>query len=453
VPALKYRLLPEHRELVPGNAALFYHRAIEIAQERWERVRASRDGTGQAAVGDEQAVLRWISGPLQEIPRDRARRLLDTFRLALHEAELGARRQSCNWEFETREEGIGLLLPEIQSMRSLARVVALRARLAVVDGKTDDAVYWLDTGLAMARHVSEGPTLIQGMVGFALTHMMDQPLLDLIQAPGTPSFYWALADRPRPFIDVSAAFDSERFLLEREIPVLRELDPVPWSLDKARIFSRRLREKLFRLAQFDPQSVWRPEAPGMREWTNELGMAALVVQAYPEAKRALIADGQPAAQVEAMPAAQVAALHTYRSYQQLRDDIFKWTGLPYYQARRGMDQADGRLGSFVQANLLLWLFTMLHPAIPSVAMAHALEERRLDAIQCIEAIRIYAAAHGGFPRRLEDITEAPVPLDPATGKPFDYRVEGERAELSAASPRGAPAIRQFMIHYELKLTH
>ena len=33
VPALKYRILPERSTLVPGNAAIFYHRAIEVILE------------------------------------------------------------------------------------------------------------------------------------------------------------------------------------------------------------------------------------------------------------------------------------------------------------------------------------------------------------------------------------------------------------------------------------
>ena len=40
-----------------------------------------------------------------------------------------------------------------------------------------------------------------------------------------------------------------------------------------------------------------------------------------------------------MPAVQVAALHTFQSYQQLRDEEFKWVRLPYYQAYKGMNKA------------------------------------------------------------------------------------------------------------------
>ena len=247
-PALKYRLLPEHDTMVPGNAAVFYHRAIEMFQERSQRT-APNKPQGKSTVADEQAVADWITGPLLSIPRDQARQTLDAYRAALHETRLAGRRQTCNWEFDSRQEGVGLLIPEIQQMRSLARLVALQARIAVLDRKTDEAIEWLQTGYAMSRHISQGPFLIQGMVGMALTAVMARPLEDLIQAPGTPSLYWALADRPHPFIDLSAAFEGERLLLEREIPQLRELDTGPWSLERGRMFAEELARQAVQAGQ------------------------------------------------------------------------------------------------------------------------------------------------------------------------------------------------------------
>ena len=57
-------------------------------------------------------------------------------------------------------------------MRSLARLVALRARLAILDGKTDEAMHWIEIGLVMGRHVSQGPILIQALVGVAIDWSM-----------------------------------------------------------------------------------------------------------------------------------------------------------------------------------------------------------------------------------------------------------------------------------------
>ena len=56
-------------------------------------------------------------------------------------------------------------------------------------------------------------------------------------------------------------------------------------------------------------------------------------------------------------------------------------------------------------------------------------DRRLDPLQCIESIRMYLAAQGRLPARLEDLVDAPAPLDPMTGRPFDYWVECRRAYL------------------------
>jgi hypothetical protein len=449
VPALKYRLLPERSALVPGNAAVFYHRAIEMLDNA-EQMARRRDEPANLLATEEKATGPWITGPLESIPLDLARQRLDTFRTALIETRLGARRQTCNWEFDLRSEGVELLLPEIQKMRSLIRLVALKARVVVIDGKIDEAIDWIQTGYAMARHVSDGPILLQGLVGVSLSGVIVKPLEDLIQAPGVPSLFWALADRPRPFINLAEAAEGERFLLEREIPELRELDGAPWSLEKARAFTEELRSKLFRLAGYAALSHSGTEATSVDEWTRKLGLAALVAQAYPEAKQALIAQGRTPAQVEAMPAVQVAALHTYRSYQQARDNEFKWVRVPFYQAYKGINEASRHGFQALQTRPFLKLFSIMAPTVRPAFMAQVQVDRRLDAIQCIEAIRIYGAAHGRFPVRLEEISEAPVPLDVATGQMFGYLVEGDHAILSAPSPPGGPDIPQYRITYELK---
>jgi hypothetical protein len=303
----------------------------------------------------------------------------------------------------------------------------------------------------MGRHVSQGPFLIQSLVGVAFSAILARPMEDLIQAPGMPSLYWALANRPRPFIDLSPALEGERFLLEREFPQLRELDGVPWSVEKARRFADELQTKLFRYAGMSPADPSGTGSPGLNDWSHRLGLAALVAQAYPEAKRALIAQGRPPAQVEAMPTLQVAALYTYQSYQAFRDDVFKWAGFTYYQAFEQTESAWQRCHADMQRRPFLKLFTMLMGAIRPAYLAVARVDRQLDAIQCIEAIRIYASAHQRFPTRLEEIAEAPVPIDPLTGRPFEYRLDGETATLSAPYPPGAPHHPLYRIHYELKL--
>jgi hypothetical protein len=83
------------------------------------------------------------------------------------------------------------------------------------------------------------------------------------------------------------------------------------------------------------------------------------------------------------------------------------------------------------------LFLDLLPALGRVHMLHARHERDLAILRCVEAIRIYAAAHDGrLPPSLADITEAPVPLDPLYGRPFSYEVAGNKAVLESPLPPG-----------------
>lgn len=454
VPALKYRLVPERSRLVRGNAAIFYHRAIHLLTLKRPHLAGKEKGQpgGNSGPVGESAIVQWSSGSISEIPREEARKQLEPFQGVLKEIELGAQRLTCDWEYDQRDEGFTLLIPEIQEMRSLARLVAVRTRLAVLDGNTDEAMRWIEIGLVMGRHVSQGPIVIQALVGIAICNLMEHCLEELIDTPGTPSLYWAFADRPRPFIDMRTAMEGERYLLEKEIPELNELDRGPWSPDQARQFADALQLKLFTFASGSPPPSTAGAGPtNLSSMSRRLGIAAMATKIYPEAKRALIARGRPEGQVEAMPVIQVAALYTLQNYQRLRDDSYKWMGLPYWQSFDKVNAMSRPAAEDKFANPLLTLFQTLTPALNSARLAPVLLDRRLNALQCIEAIRLHVAGHGGkLPTSLGAITEAPAPADPVTGKPFLYEVNGDSAVLSGPM---APGFNHhtYAIRYELKL--
>ncbi|WP_406697407.1 hypothetical protein V5E97_00975 [Singulisphaera sp. Ch08] len=453
-PALKYRLVPERHTLVPGNAAIFYHRALQmmLTIRGNDTALAKKPEPGARPESIDERIARWGNVPLDEFPRDEARTGLEPYRRVLNEIELGAIRATCDWEFDLRKEGINLLIPEIQEMRTLARLVKVRARLEILDGKTDEAMRWIQIGLVMGRHVSQGPLVIQALVGVAIDTLMNGCLIDLIQAPGTPSLFWALADRPQPFIDLREALEGERYILEREVPELNELDRGVWSLDEARRFTNELQRKLFSLATGEPIPGTNAALPDLSGSARRLGIAAMAAKIYPEAKRALIAEGRPEATVEAMPIIQVAAIHSFQEYRRLRDETYKWMNLPYWQSFGRADQASVLTQEDKLANPLLTMFRMLTPALNSARLAALRLDRQFDALECVEAIRLHVHAHPGkFPASLEDITDAPVPRDPATGNPFVYKVQGDTATLTAPVPPGGPNHPSYTIDYLLKL--
>jgi hypothetical protein len=63
--------------------------------------------------------------------------------------------------------------------------------------------------------------------------------------------------------------------------------------------------------------------------------------------------------------------------------------------------------------------------------------RDIAALQCIEALRLHAAAHEGhLPKSLSQIMEWTVPDDPIAERPFQYQCTDGTAILSSPPPKG-----------------
>jgi len=55
----------------------------------------------------------------------------------------------------------------------------------------------------------------------------------------------------------------------------------------------------------------------------------------------------------------------------------------------------------------------------------------------LEALRWYGAEHEGeLPATLADLRPISVPVDPATGRPFEYQLDGDRALISSPDVSG-----------------
>jgi hypothetical protein len=70
----------------------------------------------------------------------------------------------------------------------------------------------------------------------------------------------------------------------------------------------------------------------------------------------------------------------------------------------------------------------------------------------VEALRLYAAGHEKrLPETLASIVEVPVPEDPGTGRPFEYKRDGDRATLSGPPPIGEQPNVGNVVRYELQI--
>jgi hypothetical protein len=127
---------------------------------------------------------------------------------------------------------------------------------------------------------------------------------------------------------------------------------------------------------------------------------------------------------------QIVALYLAGSFRDLHDNFYKESYLPLPEALPRFRAAEERI-KMVKAGPLA--FFIQSQTIISRALVFELRlDRRVAILRVIESLRLYAASHdGALPGALTQITEVPVPDDPANGKPFEYRLNGNSAELSA----------------------
>ncbi len=222
-PALRYQLLPELREMNPGNPIQgyllcfmeqtnFYHDKTEVENRE-----------------------KWRTMPLKDLP---LKELRGYGGAGLRQADYAARLTTPDWQvlLKLRRDGIYTLLPDVQQMRLLATALKVRFRVEVAERRFDDALVTAKTLFALSRCLGEHPTLIGDLVGVAIGSLSIGPLEEMIQQPGCPNLYWALTDLPTPFIDLHQGMQGERVVLEAELRMIDEKEPMsdaqlkrPWK--------------------------------------------------------------------------------------------------------------------------------------------------------------------------------------------------------------------------------
>src|SRR5262249_41046567 len=132
----------------------------------------------------------WLDMPLEELPLKEVREKVQFARIVLREVEMASKRRDCDWQLDGRDEGFGLLLPEVQGYRNVGAANAVKARLAIAEKRYDDAIATLRSGFALGRNLADGPTLIHVLVGVAICQIHAVQLEELLQQPEAPNLYW-----------------------------------------------------------------------------------------------------------------------------------------------------------------------------------------------------------------------------------------------------------------------
>lgn len=424
-PALRYRLIPAEHTLREGNAAALYYRAL---------LQLLTAGSSRSELNEQQVELsEWLELPLAEFPREKARELLKQYAYVLDEARIGARRSAAVWDIPLEEGGIHTLLPEIQEIRSIARLLKLQARLALVEGDFDQALDSLNTLFAMGRHVGQSGPLISSLVGAAICGTGLDEVGTWIGTPGAPNLYWALTALPAPMISLRDGIRSERYWIVSTLPYLDVIESTVLSDRQARELLSAVADLFSEVEADDPVArALFGQVPGLPA-AGRILLPAL--NTYSAAKRHLIQEGFDAALVEEMPVAQVVVLVWVKGYRDVLDEMVAWADRPDAERRVALSEIDERLAETQRRpeNLLG------HIALPAAGAACNAESRLahwITILRVVEAVRLYAAAHDGqLPSSLADIVEVSIPLDPVTSQPFEYRLEAQTAIVRSPAPR------------------
>jgi hypothetical protein len=420
-PALKYHLLPTFLEQTPGNAVPLFLKVVAMFES----------GLGGLTAKPEDKFgnpVEMTGTPLDKFPRDRARKLLDAYGDVLSQIDVMARREHCDWDAPLRQGHVyEILLPEVHESRHFARLVALRTRLQIAEGKYPEAIASLQTGYALARQISQQPFLISGLVGIGIVEIMNSQLLDLCQQPNAPNLYWGLTALPHPMINLyeSARYEYNGIYLQfPEFQDVRRGQHTPDQWDAI------LRRFVVDLVQHQTQLRQNGPAPKSPEKTAAETIAH-ALEAIPRAKADLLAAGYAQMDLDTMCPSQIVLLHVAETWDVLQDDLFKWSNVPYWESDKKLAAFDRQLAAARQRELIPTASELL-PSLRVAGLVTALQERQMAALRCIEALRLYLANHDAkLPASLGEIKEVPIPINPVTGKPFPYRLEGATAVLDA----------------------
>jgi hypothetical protein len=413
--SLKYRLFRDRGQLTDGNAPTQYYRAMSFFVEN-----AGLLGELRSDYWDN-----WLRMPLKDLPKKEMAEKLGMARNLIREFEIGSKRKRCEWQIEGRQEGFGLILPEVQGFRMIGRLLAARARLAIADGHYDEACEMFQTGYALAHHLGQGPTLIHILIGMYVARTMTEQVEALVQQPDAPNLYWSLTVMPRPFADLEPALQEERVVIENMLPWLKKLDATPMT------------EQQVKEAELSTVKIAQDFGLRPTNMADRANRALALTEASAAGKIALVKTyGFTTEQVTAMPGFQVAAMYAARDYRDAVEEVAKWRHAPegwksaeYKEAQKRYGKAIKRLDDLFFRRLLGGLGGDEFP-LERVAMAGVRVDRHLAALRTVEALRQYAAKHdGNLPAKLANVKELPVPADPLTGKPFEYLVEGDKATL------------------------
>jgi len=188
-PAQKYQLLPKAAAKTDADAVPLYEKALQALPKNSQT----------------EQISQWLKTTLDKLPLQQVQSTLHKFYPAIELLKQAAKCKQCDWPYLDDDT----LTRKLREYRTLTFVLDLQARVQIAQGQYDKAIGTVQTGFAMAKHIGEGPTLLEGLVAVGISGRMCRPLEQFIQGANAPNLYRSLRDLPKPFIDLTEQAEFE----------------------------------------------------------------------------------------------------------------------------------------------------------------------------------------------------------------------------------------------------
>jgi hypothetical protein len=395
-PALKYLLLPDARDLNPGNQIPAFYKCFMEQSDLYRNKEAIEKRE------------KWSTAPLHELAQEKA--LIGYGGSSARQADYAARLETVDWATlsQLKVEGVFLALRDVQQLRELALVLKVKLRAEIARREFDAAIYTTQTLLVLARAYEYHPTLIGSLVGHAFAFIAIDVLDEFVQQPGAPNLFWALTDLPNPIMGLRNGMAGERVWLNRDLNVLGLHEPLP-------------EEELKKLSKLIGWFTEQDKKQTVLEWYQSQSSDAAALKTATEH---LISHQFPKDKLAKFLPLQIIMADDFMKYLVFRDDLMKWTNLPLAQIPTNVLTTKPPTG----------LMVGYVPAFYKVKQAQARLQQWIDLLRIEEAIRDYAATNSNkLPASLEQI-KLPLQIDPVSGKSYFYELKDGKALIHGTVP-------------------
>ena len=338
--------------------------AADIYQQAFNALRISEEERAQV-VEDPEKIEEHVALARKVIAAND-----DYFRLIEKASRLPAVSFPVKWE-----DPINVLLPHYAKLRDAARLLVVRAKLNLMEGRVDAAAEDCATIFRIADHAGRDPVLLGCLVSYAIHHTGLQQLEEVLSA-GDPS---------------QAACHQ----------LLQQLSAVD---NRARFARAMLGERAMGSAAFEQLLRLPADAAGVLDPEHPRRLV-LPLRLY-------LTLGRPLLNLDEL------------AYYRFMEEVIAAAALAYPQSKEGAEAACNTLDRLPVYRSLLsrQVVPVYTRAVESTETDMALAGAGRLALD----LKLYRYQHGRYPASLDALTQAgeKLPLDPFVQKPYHYRTEG-----------------------------